>query len=167
MALTWQFRPFRRETSRRGCQGRRYTDRQRIESLKLIAAGMSRQQVAATIGATVETLRLWVKKAEAQGTMPAAMVAAATGGVPGRPALETPTEDDTEQPSPFVARDPGQGLAPAEEDVGEAEEGDRPVAQRHEGRGGDAEMLAEANERAREAAGEIAEKYLAELESVR
>jgi RNA-directed DNA polymerase len=76
---------------------------------------MSRQQVAATIGATVETLRLWVKKAEAQGTMPAAMVAAVTGGVPGRPALETPTENDSGQPSPFAARDPGQGLAPAEE----------------------------------------------------
>jgi RNA-directed DNA polymerase len=76
---------------------------------------MSRQQVAATIGATVETLRLWVKKAEAQGTMPAAKVTAVTGGVPGRPALETPTEDDIEQPSPFAARDPGQGLAPAEE----------------------------------------------------
>lgn len=103
------------ETTRRGCQGRRYTDRQRIESLKLIAAGMSRQQVAATIGATVETLRLWVKKAEAQGSMPAAMVATVTGGVPGRPALETPNEDNSGQPSPFAARDPGQGLSPAEE----------------------------------------------------
>jgi Transposase len=107
--------PRGRETTRRGSRGRRYSDRQRIESLKLIAAGMSRRQVAETIGATVETLRLWVKKAEAQGTMPAAMVATAAGGVPGRPALETPTEDDTEPPSPFAARDPGQGLAPAEE----------------------------------------------------
>jgi putative transposase len=107
--------PHGRGTTHRGCRGRRYTDKQRIESLKLISAGMSRRQVAETIGATVETLRLWVKKAEAQGTMPAAMVAAATGGVTARPALETPTEDDSGQQSPFAARDPGQGLAPAEE----------------------------------------------------
>lgn len=113
-----------RETKpkRRTQHGRRYTDKQRAESLKLIAAGMSRRQVAETIGATTETLRLWVRKAKAAGTMPPG-AEASRGTHPAKsapmggsaPADGSAHVEDADQPSPFAARDPGQGLAPAEE----------------------------------------------------
>lgn len=105
-------------------RGRRYTEKQRSESLKLIAAGMSRQQVADTIGATTETLRLWVRKARAAGAMPPAAAATqgnqagadAPSGGPGSAPADGPEHDsDVGQPSPFAAHDPGQGLAPVEQ----------------------------------------------------
>ena len=120
----------RKKGSRRG---RRYSAEQREEALKLIAAGMGRGQVAKTIGTTTETLRLWVNKAKAQGTMPSApaalaKVAAVSAAQAGAKAQdgETVSGDGagaegagavTEGRSPYAPHDPGQGLAPEEQDA--------------------------------------------------
>jgi hypothetical protein len=56
-------------------QSRRFDDAQRKHALVLVASGMSRVQVAATIGTTTESLRRWVKEATAAGTMPAPVMA--------------------------------------------------------------------------------------------
>jgi RNA-directed DNA polymerase len=101
--------------------------------LQLIASGMPRAQVAKTIGATTETLRLWVKRAEAQGTMPSAAAApakAASTSVaqstdnerkgeaePGDGAGAEGAGAVTEGRSPYAPRDPGQGLAPEEQEA--------------------------------------------------
>jgi len=113
----------RRAKRRRDRRGRRYSAEQRQEALKLIAAGMARGQVAKTIGATTETLRLWVNKAEAQGTMPAPPSArsgapVSTATMPAEacgPDAEVKAEAASEQRSPFAPRDPGQGLSPQEQ----------------------------------------------------
>jgi len=84
---------------------------------------MPRDQVAKTIGATTQTLRLWVKKARAVGAMPPA-TAASHGTLPGASTprghaasapADGPTPEASDQASPFAARDPGQGLALEEE----------------------------------------------------
>jgi hypothetical protein len=56
-------------------QGRRFDDAQRQRALVLVASGMSRVQVAATIGTTTESLRRWVKDAAAAGTTPPVPIA--------------------------------------------------------------------------------------------
>jgi putative transposase len=54
----------------------RYTAEQRELALTLIGAGMPYEKVQAQVGACPETLRLWKKRAEAAGTMPASSSAA-------------------------------------------------------------------------------------------
>ena len=104
-------------------RGRRYTDEQREAALKLIVAGMPRPQVAKTIGASPETLRLWVMKAKAQGTMPAPPSAASQRGTDA-PDVQADDHDamgaaevGAEPRSPYAPRDPGQGLATEEQDA--------------------------------------------------
>ncbi len=107
---------------RRSRRGRRYSDEQREEALKLIAAGMLRSQVAKTVGATTETLRLWAKKANAQGTMPAPPSAASRRGTD---APDVQGDDDAtvaagaglESRSAFTPHDPGQGLGAEEQEA--------------------------------------------------
>jgi transposase InsO family protein len=101
----------RSKSSRRG---RRYSAKQREEALKLIAAGMSRGQVAKTIGMTTETLRLWVNRAKAQGTMPAAPAVLAKAASVTLTQAGANTRDG-EGHSPYAPNDPGQGLAPEEQ----------------------------------------------------
>lgn len=115
----------REKKKRRNARSRgwRYTDEQRQEALKLIAAGMTRPQVAKAIGATTETLRLWVKKAEAQGTMPAPPSAAKKGSsdVPGVNADDQDAtgaaEESSSSRSSCVPHDPGQGLGAEEQEA--------------------------------------------------
>lgn len=108
---------------KRSRRGRRYTDEQRQEALKLIAAGMTRPDVAKVIGATTETLRLWVNRARTQGTMPPPPSKAPKRGKTA-PAAKAAVHDVTDvaeaevvTPSPFAPRDPGQGLAAEEQEA--------------------------------------------------
>lgn len=55
----------------KGLHGRRFSAEQKQHALMLIVSGMSREQVAATVGTTTQSLREWVKVAQAAGTMPA------------------------------------------------------------------------------------------------
>jgi putative transposase len=55
----------------RGAQGRRFTAEQRHHALVLVASGSAtREDIAATVGTTTESLRRWVRGAIAAGTMP-------------------------------------------------------------------------------------------------
>jgi transposase-like protein len=51
-------------------QGRRFDDAQKQHALVLVVSGVSRVQIAATIGTTTESLRRWVSEATAAGKMP-------------------------------------------------------------------------------------------------
>lgn len=93
-------------------RGRRFTAEQRQHALVLVASGMGREQVAATVGTTTESLRRWVKEAEATGGLPtvpearprAKAVRTAVGsGVVTVPASRPPR-------SPYAPADPAQGL---------------------------------------------------------
>jgi len=90
-------------------QGRRFDDAQRKHALVLVASGMSRVQVAATIGTTTESLRRWVREATTAGTMPAPPIAkrasAPLAQQASRPAREK---------SPYAPADPAQGLSDPE-----------------------------------------------------
>lgn len=66
----------RTSTERQPQKGRRYTAEQKHHALLLVASGMKRVAIADATGATVETLRRWVKEAEANGGMPALPVGA-------------------------------------------------------------------------------------------
>ena len=84
-------------------QGRRFDETQKQHALVLVASGVSRVQVAATIGTTTESLRRWVTEATTAGTMPAPPVAKkASTPQASRPAREK---------SPYAPADPAQGLS--------------------------------------------------------
>jgi putative transposase len=110
---------------------RYFSERQRTDALKLIVSGMGRKDVAGAVGCSTESLRLWYRKAKAEGKLP-------VGPVPGRDrsgsgaAVETEEADEddgegtearpsgrgratavagsTGNGSVYVPRDPGQGL---------------------------------------------------------
>lgn len=88
-------------------RGRRFSPEQREHALVLVGSGMSREKIAGIVGTTTESIRRWVKAAEANGTMPkppsadrAADDDAASVGAESKPAI-----------SPYRPKDPGQGLA--------------------------------------------------------
>jgi hypothetical protein len=58
------------KASRQPKKGRRYTPEQKTHVLTLVASGVPRTQAGDGIGATYETVRRWLNKAEANGTMP-------------------------------------------------------------------------------------------------
>lgn len=118
---------------------RYFSERQRRDALKLIVSGMARKDVAEAVGCSTESLRLWYRKAKAEGKLP-------VGPVPGRgrsgsgAAVETdeagdddaegegrrPTgpgrtttagEGGTGAGSVYTPRDPGQGLGAHEVDA--------------------------------------------------
>ena len=63
----------------------RSTPEERQHALMLLASGMKAREVASSVGRSYEAIRLWRKKAEAEGTMPVPPVAAA-----GSSALSSP-----------------------------------------------------------------------------
>ena len=100
----------------KGLQGRRFTEEQRQQALTLIAGGMQRNEVASSVGTTTESLRRWVAKAQADGTMPAGPKRAAAPALVDKktqPAAAAEVEADTKRAasrSPYAPADPAQGL---------------------------------------------------------
>lgn len=104
-------------------QGRRFTDEQKQHALVVVASGSAtREDIAATVGTTTQSLRRWVAEAIAAGTMPtppvvktAAPVGKATerGGVAeaGTPQSSTRNQATGAVRSPYAPADPAQGLA--------------------------------------------------------
>ena len=99
-------------------RGRRFTAAQRQHALTLVASGMKRTEIAAAIGTTTESVRRWIKAAEAAGTMPTGPV---VGGGHGNAGAKTKTSSPSSSsppssspPSVYAPRDPGQGLSEAE-----------------------------------------------------
>lgn len=95
--------------SEAAAQGRRFDETQRQHALVLVASGMSRVQVAATIGTTTESLRRWVKEAAKAGTMPSPPVAKRASAPPAERASRPAREK-----SPYAPADPAQGLSDPE-----------------------------------------------------
>ncbi len=123
--------------ARRESPARQYTEEERQHALKLMVSGMERTNVASAIGCCTESLRLWYRKAEAEGTLPIVAGAAraeaaareaeivvddedraegATAGEPGEPGAIVPVSSSPSARSVYTPRDPGQGLAEHEVD---------------------------------------------------
>lgn len=85
-------------------RGRRFSSEQRAHALQLVASGMKRSEIAALIGASPETIRLWVRAAEKADEVPR---------VPGAVA-DTPPGAAAPVESAPGRKDPGQGLGGAE-----------------------------------------------------
>lgn len=115
----------------KGLQGRRFTKAQKRRALNLVVSGMSRDGVAEAVGTTVESVRRWVREAEAAGTMPSpsSLESPTTRneGAPGDEASEgakpersrsegpVPGQHQTTSRSIYAPKDPGQGLSRAEQ----------------------------------------------------
>jgi RNA-directed DNA polymerase len=101
-------------------QGRRFDETQKQHALVLVASGMSRVQVAATIGTTTESLRRWVTEATAAGAMPTPPLAKRASTPPveraGRTARDHAAGSRSATParSPYAPADPAQGLSDPE-----------------------------------------------------
>lgn len=105
---------------KKGLRGRRYTKAQREHALTLVASGMSRKKTAKVLGTTVESLRRWIREAEAAGTMPE--VAATKDDIQPVDTVVTeespPSSIDTKEKkvaSVYAPKDPGEGLSEAEQ----------------------------------------------------
>lgn len=112
----------------KGLQGRRFTAAQRVHALTLIASGIGREEVAARVGTTTQSLRRWVEVAEVAGTMPVVPAAAKStpkakgdatpkakavvGAKPKATALVAAAEPKPR--SPYAPADPAEGLSPPE-----------------------------------------------------
>src|SRR5215471_4551978 len=94
-------------------QGRRFDAAQKQHALVLVASGMGRRQVAATIGTTTESLRRWVKEAAAKGTVPSAPIAQRAAAPPAPQAVAAPPPPAGSK-SPYAPADPAQGLSDIE-----------------------------------------------------
>ncbi len=96
-----------RQTSR----GRRFTGEQRKHALVLVASGMKRSEIAEAIGTTTESVRRWVREAEANGGLPKVPATPrASGKAPSR-AEASGGNGAAAKPSLYAPKDPGQGLA--------------------------------------------------------
>ncbi len=101
----------RRQATAASQTGRRFTPEQKQHALTLIASGgMTRERIAALIGTTTQSLRLWVAEAESSGTMPVAPPAKARAVT----SSATATGTETQPRSPYAPHDPGQGLSAVE-----------------------------------------------------
>lgn len=102
-------------------KGKRYTEAQRSHALLLVASGMGREQIAKTVGTTTESIRRWLNRAKADGTMPKPPAAQvrddavtddnATIGSAGKSNAAQAGR------SPYRPKDPGQGLSVDEHDA--------------------------------------------------
>lgn len=112
----------------KGPQGRRFTAAEKQHALTLVVSGMTRADAAKAVGTTVESVRRWIRVAEAAGTMPAAPVMQSTSkkeesiqvlpapdadGVAS--ALSVPLESNGTARSIYAPKDPGQGLSSVEQ----------------------------------------------------
>jgi len=96
-------------------RGRRFTVEQRNHALMLIASGMSRKQVAETVGTTIESLRAWAARAREEGAMPAPPEKPGNASRSAEPRSAEPTQSvattkDVTLRSPYAPRDPGNAL---------------------------------------------------------
>ena len=107
-----------------GPQGRRFDAETKARALVLVQAGMTREQIASTIGTTTESLRRWVKAHEADAAtarrlppsppqLPAVKKSSKRAGRKG-PA-PGPAPETTDKPrSLYAPADPAQGLSDVE-----------------------------------------------------
>lgn len=103
-------------------QGQRRSPEVRQQALERVADGMRPSEVARSLGISGETLRLWRRRAEAEGTVPEASrpgeADATEERVEPEPIeLESNEPEPDPGPAPHSTRDPGQGLGQHEVDA--------------------------------------------------
>lgn len=91
---------------------RRFTDEQKQHALTLLASGMTRKEVAATIGTTTKSVRQWHNAAIQNGTMPTPPVVEKQKRQVPAPQGASATKLSK---SPYAPADPAHGLSPQEE----------------------------------------------------
>lgn len=96
----------------KGQQGRRFTSKQKEAALALAATGvLPRASIAELMGTTVESVRRWVREAEGNGRggdSPSETAGVAEAATVAASAGTKRVSHD--KPSPYVPKDPGQGL---------------------------------------------------------
>jgi transposase len=118
----------KKKSKRKGHQGRRFTAEQKQHVLGLVISGMTREDAAKAVGTTVESVRRWVREAEAAGTLRCPPMTSPNPNSPkaaGEEAAEGTTEEAPSEPvtgkskeksgSIYAPKDPGQGLSSAEQ----------------------------------------------------
>ena len=96
-------KPTRRSVPARG---RHFSPEEQAHALGLIVAGMKREEVAAAVGCTTESLRRWFNEAKRSKSLPAARGVAGGNGA-GAVAAAAAAEPSAGSSAP---RDPGSGL---------------------------------------------------------
>ena len=101
---------------------RRYTPAQKARALALVASGKARAEISKEIGASEESIRLWLKRAKAEGTFPS--VESADGSATGRKSVPpdpspqaSPSPQDDPPPISTAPHDPAHGLSADEVDA--------------------------------------------------
>ena len=118
----------KKKSKRKGQQGRRFTREQKQHVLGLVISGMTREDAAKAVGTTGESVRRWVREAEAAGTITSPSMTLPNPNSPKAPreeAAEGTTEENPAEPvtaksneksrSIYAPKDPGQGLSSAEQ----------------------------------------------------
>jgi transposase InsO family protein len=95
-----------------GPQGRRFDAAQKKHALVLIDSGVGREQVAATIGTTTQSLRRWLVEATKQS--PTVPDAKASVGAPSPRGKGKAAAASPKPRSPYAPADPAQGLSDVE-----------------------------------------------------
>jgi putative transposase len=88
-------------------RGRKFSAEERAHALQLIVAGMKRDEVAASVGCTTESLRRWYAGAKRSGMLPAAKGNGGTGVAPSTLSVLAPVAPSAPSSAPH---DPGSGL---------------------------------------------------------
>lgn len=113
----------------KGLQSRRFTAEQKHHALMLVVSGMTRVDVAKSVGTSSESVRHWVRAAEAAGTMPSPpngdSVSKVVETSPGDEGVSVSEEGSPEEGaipasaekarSIYSPKDPGQGLSQFEQ----------------------------------------------------
>lgn len=95
----------RGKRARVSARGRRFSAAEHAQALSLIAAGMKREEVAASVGCTTESLRRWYKEAKRKG-----LVTVQGNGVGTGPTASASASAGTAAPTTSAPLDPGAGL---------------------------------------------------------
>lgn len=88
-------------------RGRKFSAEEHAHALRLIVAGMKRDEVAASVGCTTESLRRWYVAAKRSGMLPAAKGNGGNGVAPSTPPVLAPVAPSAPSSAPH---DPGSGL---------------------------------------------------------
>jgi transposase InsO family protein len=94
-------------------RGRRFTEEQRSQAVSLVDSGMTREQIAMTVGCTVESLRRWVKRAGPRDLAPAPQPRKSSNRevtIAAAPA-EIAVAASNPPRSPYAPLDPAQALS--------------------------------------------------------
>lgn len=98
--------------ARVAARGRRFSPEEHARALSLIAAGMKRDEIAATIGCTTESVRRWYNESKRKGLVTASDAKPGTTTTQAPAPMPPPPADPTAAaPPPSSApHDPGAGL---------------------------------------------------------